>query len=348
VMDEIGADALRFTLTAMAVPGMDIPLSEGRMTGYRQFINKIWNASRFVLMQVGELKERPSLPPRGQLNLIERWILHRLNEVIGEVDEGFRSYRFDVAADRLYHFFWHEYADWYIELVKPCLQEGRAEREHALAVLLEIHDLVLRLLHPIIPFVTEEIWQQLPRRGADGATITLSPFPQKNADWADGDAARELELVQGIVTTIRTARAERNVKRSAKVGVIVEGATSEEERVLTEQSASIATLAGLDAFECAGAAPGGADTVTRIFGSIRVHIRMPHGDRGAEVEKLRKKLADIERELASIERKLASESFVARAPHEVVEATRVRRESLTSQREKLEATLEELGEQDRA
>ena len=342
VMDEIGADALRFTLTAMAVPGMDIPLSESRMTGYRQFVNKIWNASRFVLMQVGELKDRPSLPPRGQLSVADRWILHRLNGVIGEVNEGFRSYRFDVAADRLYHFFWHEYADWYIELVKLRLQEGSAGREHALAVLLEIHDLVSRLLHPIIPFVTEEIWQQLPRRAADGATITLAPFPRKNADWEDEDAARELELLQGIVTTIRTARAERNVKRSAKIGAMVEGASGEEQRVLNEQSAAIATLAGLDAFECAGAAPRGADTVTRVFGSMRVHIRMPHGDPGAEVEKLRKKLADIDRELASIERKLASESFVARAPQEVVEDARARRESLASQRGRLEATLQEL------
>jgi valyl-tRNA synthetase len=344
VMDEIGADALRFTLTAMAVPGMDIPLSEGRMTGYRQFINKIWNASRFVLMHAGELKERPPLPPPGQLRLMDRWILHRLNEVTGEVNEGFRSYRFDVAADRLYHFFWHEYADWYIELVKPHLQGGSAEREHALAVLLEVHDSVLRLLHPIIPFVTEEIWQRLPRQSASGSTITLAPFPQKNPSLVDEAAARELELLQGIVTTIRTARAERNVKPSAKVGVVVEGATGEEQRVLGEQSASVAMLAGLDRFEHAGVAPGGPDTVTRLFGSIRVHIRMPHGDRDAELEKLQKKLTHIEKELASVEQKLASESFVARAPQQVVEDARTRRQSLVSQREKLRATLEDLGD----
>jgi valyl-tRNA synthetase len=344
VMDEIGADALRFTLTAMAVPGMDIPLSEGRMTGYRQFINKIWNASRFVLMHAGELKERPPLPPPGQLRLMDRWILHRLNEVTGEVNEGFRSYRFDVAADRLYHFFWHEYADWYIELVKPHLQGGSAEREHALAVLLEVHDSVLRLLHPIIPFVTEEIWQRLPRQSASGSTITLAPFPQKNPSLVDEAAARELELLQGIVTTIRTARAERNVKPSAKVGVVVEGATGEEQRVLGEQSASVAMLAGLDRFEHAGVAPGGPDTVTRLFGSIRVHIRMPHGDRDAELEKLQKKLTHIEKELASVEQKLASESFVARAPQQVVEDARTRRQSLASQREKLRATLEDLGD----
>ena len=131
VMDEVGADALRFTLTAMAAPGMDIPLSEGRMTGYRQFINKIWNASRFVLMHVGGEDARPALPAFGTLGVADRWILHRLNAVTREVNEAFGAFRFDVAADRLYHFFWHEYADWYIEMVKGHLQAGGREREMA-------------------------------------------------------------------------------------------------------------------------------------------------------------------------------------------------------------------------
>ena len=121
---------------------------------------------------------------------MHRWILHRLNAVTGEVNEALTTYRFDVAADRLYHFFWHEYADWYIEMVKQHLQAEGDERETARAVLLEVHDRVLRLLHPIIPFVTEELWQHLPRRAADGQTITLAAYPQVRADWVDESVSR--------------------------------------------------------------------------------------------------------------------------------------------------------------
>ena len=167
LMDEIGADALRFTLTALASPSMDISLSEGRLRGSRQFINKLWNASRFVLMQLQEGEVR-SNPPARPSELVHRWILHRVNELSAEVGEALETFRFDVAADRLYHFFWHEYADWYIELVKPSLQETGPERETAISVLLEVHDRALRLLHPIIPFITEEVWQQLPQRPGDG------------------------------------------------------------------------------------------------------------------------------------------------------------------------------------
>ena len=236
VMDEIGADALRFTLTAMAAPGMDIPLSEGRMQGYRQFINKIWNASRFVLMNVGELESKPEVPPAAGLALVHRWILHRLNAVTGEVKAALETYRFDVAADRLYHFFWDEYADWYIEMVKQHLQAQGEERETARAVLLEVHDRILRLLHPIIPFVTEELWQQLPRRAEDGQTITLARYPEPRADWVDAASQVEVALLQAVVTTIRTARAERSVKPSERITASLEGASAEQQRILGERA----------------------------------------------------------------------------------------------------------------
>jgi valyl-tRNA synthetase len=346
VMDEIGADALRFTLTAMAAPGMDIPLSEGRMTGYRQFINKIWNASRFVLLHVGDLAVRPEVPEVLSLPPVHRWILHRLNAVTGEVTEAFSAYRFDVAADRLYHFFWHEYADWYIEMVKQHLQTDGAERDAARAVLLEVHDRVLRLLHPIIPFVTEELWQHLPRRASDGRTITLAPFPDVRADWVDDGVVGAIGLLQGIVTTIRTARAERTLKPSARVRATLEGATDAQRETLAELRGYALALSGLTALEFGG--PAGAeapdvDVVTRVHEDLRVHILMPRADRGAEIEKLRKQLAEADREIDSLDGKLANESFVSRAPAQVVEGARARRESLAAQRRKLQDTLREIG-----
>ena len=346
VMDEIGADALRFTLTAMAAPGMDIPLSEGRMTGYRQFINKIWNASRFALMNLGDDPVRAEVPEASSLGLVHRWILHRLNAVTGEVQEALTTYRFDVAADRLYHFFWHEYADWYIEMVKQHLQANGAERDTACAVLVEVHDRVLRLLHPIIPFVTEELWQHLPRRAEDGQTITLAAFPSVRIDWVDAGVEAEIGLVQDVVTTIRTARAERTVKPSERISATVEGAKPEQMRILAEQKGYVLALAGLTSLEFGGA-PSGSDaaleTVTRVCDDLRVHIRMPKADRGAEVEKLRKKLADTEREIAGIDAKLANEQFLSRAPAKLVDDTRARRQALEVQIGKIRHTLDEMG-----
>jgi len=343
VMDDIGADALRFTLTAMAAPGMDIPLSEGRMQGYRQFINKIWNASRFVLMSIGELPKRPAVPPAADLAPVHRWILHRLNQVVGEVDAGFRSYRFDTAADSLYHFFWHEYADWYIEIVKPHLQAGGAERDTAVAVLLEVHDTVMRLLHPIIPFVTEEVWQQLPRRAGDGDTITRAAFPAVVAGRSDEGIAADIGLMQGVVTTIRTARAERGVKPSARISATIEGASPAQQAVLRACEPYIMALAGLGAFGFADHVAPDPDMLTRVFGDARVHILMPHGDREAEIEKLKKALADTTRELTAAEARLGLESFVSRAPAAVVQGVRDRQATLVAQRDRIAGTLHDLG-----
>jgi valyl-tRNA synthetase len=351
VMDEIGADALRFTLTAMAAPGMDIPLAEGRMQGYRQFINKIWNASRFVLMHVGELDAKPPVPPATGLAMVHRWILHRLNAVTVEVKAALEAYRFDVAADRLYHFFWDEYADWYIEMVKQHLQAQGEERDTARAVLLEVHDRILRLLHPIIPFVTEELWQKLPRAAEDGPTICLARYPEPREDWADGASQAEVELLQAIVTTIRTARAERSVKPSVRISAVLEGAAAGQQRILADVRSYLTTLAGLAAFDFAdgGAARAGAgggdsaDIVTRVVGDLRVHIQMPHADRGAEIEKLKKHHAETVKQIASIDQKLGNESFVGKAPAQVVEQARKRRQELAVEQRKVEDTLRELG-----
>ena len=343
VMDEIGADALRFTLTAMATPGMDIPLSEGRMRGYRQFINKLWNASRFVLMHVGELPGRPSLPPFERLEPIHRWILHRLNLVAREVNEAFEGFRFDVAADRLYHFVWHEYADWYIEMVKGHLQAEGAERDTARAVLVEVHDSVLRLLHPIIPFVTEELWQKLPRREGDGQSVTLAAFPCHRLEWIDDRAVAHMELLQGIVTTIRTARAERNVRPSAGIEVAIEGADAYQSAVLSQLAPYVEVLGRLDQFSPTGAwLPTGPNVIARVFRDLRVHIRMPQADHWAETEKVRKQLTDNARQRAELTQKLANSAFTARAPQGVVDDARIRLHNLTLEHEKLESTLKEL------
>ncbi len=344
VMDEIGADALRFTLAALASPGMDIPLSEGRMTGYRQFINKIWNGSRFVLMNLGELRDRPPVPASAGLPLVHRWILHRLNDTTREVNEALGRYRFDVACDKLYHFFWHEYADWYIELTKAHLQAGGAERDAAVGVLVEVHDRILRLLHPVIPFVTEELWQHLPRRAEDGDSITQAAFPAERADWRDPQSATDMALVQEIITTIRTVRAERGVAPSKRVTAIVDEHDAAARAVLQAHQSDIAALAGLDAIEFRSDVAADPSTVRRVLTHAIVHVPLAGiFDRDAEIARVRKELGHVDKEGTSLRKKLENENFTARAPEALVNETKARLGELAQQREKLESLLGELG-----
>ena len=308
VIDEYGADALRFTLTRWSAPGHGHPLSRGPDRGYRAIHQQDLERLALRADERGDVATAARRPRRRSLALVHRWILHRLNAVTGEVKTALETYRFDVAADRLYHFFWDEYADWYIEMVKQHLLAQGEERDTARAVLLEVHDRILRLLHPIIPFVTEELWQKLPRRAADGQTVCLAPWPEPRADWEDPASQAEIELLQGVVTTIRTARAERSVKPSVRIAAAVEGAGGPEaRRILGGERSYIMTLAGLTALEFVDAAPSSADLVTRVVNDLRVHIQMPHADRAAEVEKLEKHHADTVKQIASIDQKLSND-----------------------------------------
>jgi valyl-tRNA synthetase len=342
IIDRIGADAFRFTLAALASPGMDIALSEGRMKGYRQFVNKIWNASRFVLMNADS--ERFPLPDGATLPVVDRWILHRLDAVTREFDAALREYRFDVAADLLYHFFWHEYADWYIELAKPRLAPGVAGRRDAVAVLVEVHDHILRLLHPMMPFVTEELWQHLPK-GPDAApSITLAAFPVARPERVDERAAAAIALVQEVVTTIRTARAERGVPPAKRASAIVEGATADHRRVLEGERDHVMRLAGLDAFDFAEDVPRERDTVRRVVREMQIHVPLAGiVNRDAEKARILKDLAGVEKQRAGLIAKLANPMFRERADSDVVRETESQVETLGEHHEKLTRILQELG-----
>ena len=351
LMDEIGADALRFALTALAAPGMDIALSEGRLRGSRQFVNKIWNASRFVLMQLRDDEPRPDVPERPA-ELAHRWILHRISQLGAEVGEALDGFRFDVAADRLYHFFWHEYADWYIELVKPHLQAERPARETAIAVLLEVHDRVLRLLHPIIPFVTEEVWQQLPRRpelvagrtpDGERQTITLATFPEPVPAWLDEGAAADMAAVQAMITAIRTIRAEWGVPRTRPITAIVEGASDLARDRFETARDDLTRLAGVAQLEFRDQVVRDPETVVRVLGDVQLHVPLAGiVDRRAEAARIEKALAKVVKQQAADDAKLANPKFRERAAADVVADTEARVTGLVQQRQTLERLLEEL------
>jgi valyl-tRNA synthetase len=323
---------------------MDIPLAEGRMQGYRQFINKIWNASRFLLMNLGEMPSRPPVPPLDDLGPIHRWILSGVSRLTTEVSDALTSYRFDVAADRLYHFFWHEFADWYIEFVKLDLQKTGPERERAAGVLIEVHDRLMRLMHPFIPFITEEIWQKLPRRADDGQTLTLSAFPRAVPEWAAPDAERDVAYLQEIVTTIRTVRAERGVPPARKIAAVIDEADGTARRMIEANAPYLRQLAGLESLELRAETSGGADTVKRVLAHAHVYVLLAGAvDREAEIDKLRKELANLVREADSLARKLATPGFVDRAPASLVEDTRARVAHLADRQVRLTDMLKELG-----
>ena len=350
LMDDIGADALRFTLTALASPGMDIALSEGRLRGSRQFVNKIWNASRFVLMYVNEVERRPVVPQASSTELVHRWILHRVNELAGEVNDALEAYRFDVAADRLYQFFWHDYADWYIELVKPHLNGTGEVRNVALAVLLEVHDRTLRMLHPVVPFITEEVWQQLPRHADAGLTpdgchqsITLAEFPKKQDAWIDNEAADCMELLQEVITTIRTVRAEWGVPRVQKITVVVVGGDLATLTVLRTHESYITQLAGLESLKLVDKHDRDPDTVVRIVRDMQFHVLLAGiVDREAELTRVRKELAKIEAQKTANDAKLANPKFRERADPDIVAEAVARASTLEEQKNKLVRILEEL------
>ena len=356
VMEEIGADAFRFTLAALASPGMDISLSEGRLRGYRQFVNKIWNVSRFVLMNLpASLAERPPVPPPAELGTIHRWVLHRVSELAADVTRALEGYRFDVAADRLYHFIWHEYADWYIELVKPHLQDDAEDRdrERAQAVLLAVHDRVLRLAHPFMPFVTEELWQTLPAPGdaaedgrtPDGGarTVTRAPWPRPVPEWADDEAVSVLTLLQEVITAVRTVRAELGVPPSRRLRLRIEGAEPGERAVLDGHGDYLRRLAGLEAFEFVASAAADPDTIRRVVRRMRLYLPLAGViDRAAETARLRREIDKLSKQLGSLEGKLGNPKFRERADPEVVAETEARHAATRQRRQQLDEVLAEL------
>ena len=353
LMEEIGADAFRFTLASLASPGMDISLSEGRLRNSRQFINKVWNVSRFVLLHVPpEQKERSPVPDPASLDVAHRWVLHRTSELAAELDEAFERYRFDVAADRIYHFVWHEYADWYIELVKADLQAEPPVRDRALAVLLEVHDRVLRMLHPFVPFVTEEIWQVLPcpaaeasqaagePRAAEERTIARSTFPEPVAEWRDDDALAAMSLLQEVTTGVRTVRSEWGVPPSRKITVLVQGADAATAAALERHGAHIARLAGLTALDCVAEVERSPDTVRRVVRDFQIHVPLAGiVDRAREAERVKRDVEKLTRRRTALQARLANRSFVERADPVVVDEARAQEQDVARHLAKLEQIL---------
>jgi valyl-tRNA synthetase len=334
MIGKYGADALRFTLAALAVPGMDIALSEERMAGYRAFANKIWNAARFVLMNLGQ---EPAEVKDGEMTLADRWIRSRLARTTAAITRSLEEYKFYEAADVLYHFIWHEFCDWYIEFAKTGLREGRRTTE---AVLAQTLDRILRLLHPFMPFVTEEIWQHLP--GA-GRSISLAPFPEADEAWLDGEVERAMALLQGVITEARTMRSENRIPPRTKIELWVKSSGEDEKRTLSRESTSIELLAGISKLHFTAAFPEGGRLLKGVAGPFELAAPIGEAaDMAQEKERLDREVARIGEDIAKLERKLENADFLSRAPQAVVEENRSRLEELRNRRDKVKKNLSRL------
>jgi valyl-tRNA synthetase len=349
ITEQHGADALRFTLAALTAQGRDIKLSKDRIEGYRAFANKIWNASRFGLMNLSGYAEGQVDLATVELSPADRWILARLQRAVNETQEALENFRFNDAATTLYQFVWHELCDWYIELAKEALlgdapdqpaAVDRPGRKAAQAVLVRCLATAYRLLHPFMPFITEELWHVVRAEvRADGwsDSVFAAPYPQKGA--IDEAAERSFGPVIGIVDAIRNVRGEMNVPPKAEPRVVIAVADPDALRTVRGEAARIARLAraSVEVVEgpTAPAAPQTAVAVGAGF-ELRVHLAGVL-DLAAEGARVEKEIAKVDQDLAGIERKLANPDFVQKAPPEVVEKDRARADELREKRGKLEA-----------
>jgi valyl-tRNA synthetase len=338
LVEKYGVDAVRFTLTALAAPGTDPSLSEARLLGYRAFVNKLWNATRFVLLNLEGDIARPEglaegLPPPS------RWILSRIQTVIARVQTCLQEFRFDLVAHELYHFVWDDLCDWYIEISKSLLAEDETAAKTR-RVLIDVLDATLRLLHPVMPFITEELWQKLPH---EGPSIMTAPFPVADAARVDIQAEAELRRLKELVTGVRTIRSVYEVEPRKKIDVTVIASKKKDREFVERQRVLILSLARLGRLTIVKTEKERPQTIRHLVGDFELRIPMAGlFDIAAEKTRLSKERLKIESEIEGLRKKLDNPQFVERARPEIVSESRERLEALIQRQKKTVNTLRDL------
>ncbi|MCB1670170.1 MAG: class I tRNA ligase family protein, partial [Pseudomonadales bacterium] len=318
-----GTDALRFTFYSLASTGRDIIFDLGRIEGYRNFCNKIWNAARYVLMNTEQQALDPDAIANGRLTVADRWILSRLQQTITEVHEGMANYRFDLVSQAIHSFFWDEYCDWYLELSKPVLWDEEIAPDQARAtryVLLVTLEQSLRLLHPFMPFISEEIWQRVaPLLDIQGPTVMLQPYPLEDQKRRDTSAEQEVNWLKGVIVAIRNIRGEMDISPARAIPVLLRNGSDQDRQLLEENVQYLTRLAKLESIEWLGASSEIPPAATQLHGELEILVPLAGLiDVSAEVARLEKEIAKLQAVLEGINRKLANDKFVANAPADVV------------------------------
>ncbi|MCM2279324.1 MAG: valine--tRNA ligase [Oligoflexia bacterium] len=370
LIEQHGADPLRFTLAAMAGQGRDIKLSVDRVEGYRAYCNKIWNAVKFFHLQLDALKEKgiEVAEPAGglenwigenraKLDVHDRWILSRVERLIPAVEGGLERFELNESAQALYEFSWHEFCDWYIELSK--LPFRGADSGKAIGTLYTLRytlEVLLRLLHPFIPFVTEELWRSLPWRKAantptrarDGKpavmTLMLQEFPRQHAAWIDEAAEKEIAAVRGLVEAVRNFRGENNIAPRVEFALRYKAAAAETEALLARSTEQVRSLARVSALERAAGAGGATEAVLPVsYPPVELRIDLKGlVNIEEETRRLRKEIEKVAGDIQFVSNKLSQETFIAKAPPQLVEKERKRQQELEAKRQELEAALARL------
>jgi len=332
-----GTDALRFTLSTFASTGHDIALDPGRIGGSRNFCNKLWNATRYVLMNIDNQRIKTNADDI-ELGLAERWINTRLVKAIDQVTEGVKTYRFDLAAKALYEFTWDEYCDWYLELSKVTLTDEATSIEKkrgTLYTLVNNLEVLLRLMHPFMPFITEELWQKVaPIIGKEGNTIMLQPYPSTNEIVVEPATVAEIDWIKKFILGVRRIRAERDIAPNKVLPVKIQGGTEQENHWLQANTHYITAIAKTDSIVKIDTTPD--DAVIALAGNMTLMVPLADIiDPQAELEKLEKELNKLNNTMTSLQKKLENQDFVDRAPEAVVQKEKERLEETQDAMNKL-------------
>ncbi|WP_448211876.1 valine--tRNA ligase [Colwellia sp. MEBiC06753] len=322
-----GTDALRFTLAALASTGRDINWDMKRLDGYRNFCNKLWNASRYVLMNTEEHdcgKAVDGKQPEMSFSLADRWIMSQFQHTVKAVHEAFNTYRFDMASQALYEFTWNQFCDWYLELTKPVLFKGNeAEQRGTRYTLVTVLEGLLRLMHPIMPYITETIWQRvmpLTDFAATGDSIMVQQFPQYDETKVDRQASTDLEWVKQFIVAIRNIRGEMDIAPSKALPVLLKNVEAEDQRRLDENQQFLSSLAKLESIQVLEANDDAPASASAVIGNMTVLIPMAGLiDKDAELARLSKAIDKLEKDAQKIKGKLSNENFVSKAPAAVID-----------------------------
>jgi valyl-tRNA synthetase len=343
VIDRYGTDAFRFTLAAFAAQGRDIKMSEKRVDGYRHFINKLWNAARFSLMHLDRGYDDLNLK---NLSLPDKWIFSRLGRVTEEVADALDGYRFNEAAGTLYNFVWHEFCDWYLEAIKPALydKEGPQAKESTRAVLWRVLHDTLVLLHPFIPFVTEEIWAHMP--GTNGS-IMKSAYPAQSVDAAGSKLLQEseskMEILMGVITGIRNVRGEMNISPTMALQVLIQSEDEKTRKIMETQRDLIINLARLNSLEVQNAGEKPKSSATAVVNSASIFVLLEGIiDFAKETKRLEKEIKKLAADLTTVANKLKNEGFLSKAPSDVIEKVREKQGFLLEKQQKIQTNIDRI------
>lgn len=321
-----GTDALRFTFCSLASTGRDIKFDMGRVEGYRNFCNKIWNAARYVLDKGEDCGQNGEA---YELSLADRWIISQLQRTEAEVTRQLEQFRFDLASQALYEFIWNQYCDWYLELSKPVLWDENAPVERARGTrrtLVRVLEVALRLAHPFMPFITEEIWQRIaPLAGIEGKTIMLQPWPVANESRIDAAAEGDIEWLKELMVGLRNIRAEMNIGPGKPLPLFLKNANADDQRRLQENEALLKKLAKVESFTVLSDAEEAPLSATALVGDLQVLVPMAGLiDKDAELARLNKEIQRLQGEVARVGGKLSNAAFVDKAPPAVIEKERAK------------------------